>query len=260
MESESTQAIGYVRNSTSNQQKGGTIIYQQRAIYSFGTSNNILVKSMFSDEAVSGTVELSKRKGVLELIGFLETHREIKILIIYSLDRIARDLWIQEQFILLMKKYNIQILSLREPDFFGSDPTRTFIRQMLGATSQYEKTLITSRTIAGRINKARSGKFSGGRIPYGFSITQETENQKKSDLIINENQSKNIKLIFEMKAKKMSYRSIANYLNTQSVNSPSGGQKWFAASVRFILLNPIYRGVLNYKEFKTVRNDLAIVQ
>jgi len=259
MESESTQAIGYVRNSTSNQQKGGTIIYQQRAIYSFGTSNNILVKSMFSDEAVSGTVELSKRKGVLELIGFLETHREIKILIIYSLDRIARDLWIQEQFILLMKKYNIRIISLREPDLFGNDATRTFIRQMLGATSQYEKTLITSRTIAGRINKARSGKFSGGRVPYGFSITQATENQKKSDLIINKNQSKNIKLIFEMKAKRMSYRAIANQLNIMHLESPSGGKKWYAGTVRYLLMNPLYKGELGYKEFITVRNDLAIV-
>ncbi len=58
----------------------------------------------------------------------------------------------------------------------------------------------------------------------------------------------------------MSYRAIANQLNLHGIGSPSGGQKWFAGTVRYLLMNPLYKGELVYKEFRTVRNDLAIVQ
>ena len=259
MESALAGALGYCRNSTIIQRQAGTIKHQQKEIEKCCLENEFKLFEIFTDEGISGTTAISQRPAFLKLINFIEAEKKVKYLVIFSLDRLARDLMIQEQIINLINKSGIKIVSIREPDLFGDDPTRKFIRQILGAASEFEKSIITTRMIAGRINKALSGKYSGGRIPYGYvKSTEDKKNKNKPDLVMSEIQSENVKVIFEMKARKMSYRSIARYLNNSKVEPPRG-KRWYPATIRYLFLNPVYRGELNYKGISNIRTDLAIV-
>ena len=51
---------------------------------------------------------------------------------------------------------------------------------------------------------------------------------------------------------------IASYLNENNYQTSRGG-KWNASTVRYILLNRIYKGTLRYKAETTNRNDLVLV-
>jgi hypothetical protein len=47
-------------------------------------------------------------------------------------------------------------------------------------------------------------------------------------------------------------------LNNQGVPTARGG-KWHAGTVKYILQNQLYKGLLNYKDEKTTREDLALI-
>lgn len=256
LESTLLKTVGYVRNSTPNQMKAGTIEIQKKEIVDFSSKADLQIVKIFEDTGISGTVQLAQRSGFLELINFIEKNKDVQILVVYSLDRIARDLMIQEQFISLMNKANIKILSIREPDLFEKDATRIFIRQILGAAAEFEKSLITTRMSAGRLRKIKDGFYAGGKIPFGYSRKQN--DKTKSDLEIEPDHIQNIQKIFELRSARNSYRQIIKVLNDEGIKPPHG-QKWYPATVRYICLNSVYQGQLKYAGISSERNDLAII-
>ena len=84
-----------------------------------------------------------------------------------KLDRLARDLMIQETIIGDLRKYGFELVSVAEPDLCRDDPTRKLMRQIFGAISEYEKTMIVIKLRGARQRKkARTGRGEG-RKPYG---------------------------------------------------------------------------------------------
>lgn len=65
-----------------------------------------------------------------------------------SLDRLSRDLVLQETLVSHWLRSGIGFASLREPDLGQTDPTRMLIRQVLGAISQFERAVIAARMMA----------------------------------------------------------------------------------------------------------------
>jgi len=97
------------------------------------------------------------------------------------------------------------------------------------------------RLSGGRINKAPKGGYAGGATALGY----ETKDKK---LIIHEKQAETIRMIFKMKRyKKMGLREIARELNEKGVPTARGG-KWYAGTIKYILENPLYKGIAYYKE------------
>jgi len=84
-------------------------------------------------------------------------------IIIQKLDRLARDLTVQEIIVQDIQKKGLHLVSVQEgPDLASDDPTRTMVRQIMGAVSQYEKTMIVQKLkIARERVKARDGKCEG---------------------------------------------------------------------------------------------------
>ena len=89
--------IGYCRVSTDNQKEEGTIEIQKEALLEHTRKNGFELVKVFSDEGISGGLE--DRPALSELFSYLEDHPEIDGVLIYKLDRLARDLYIQEHLI-----------------------------------------------------------------------------------------------------------------------------------------------------------------
>lgn len=62
--------------------------------------------------------------------------------IIIELDRLARDLTIQEHIIQGLQHRGIALVSVAEPDPCSDDPTRKLMRQIMGAIAEYDKLII----------------------------------------------------------------------------------------------------------------------
>jgi site-specific DNA recombinase len=162
MQANGLRLIGYARVSTDNQANEGTIEIQLHALREYAALNGHELVDTFTDEGVSGGLE--HRPGLSLLFEYLDEHDDVDGVLIFKLDRLARDLMIQENLIRDFEKKGKRIISTKEPDLDSKDATRVFIRQILGSVSQYEKAIITMRLSGGRHNKARKGLHAGGRV------------------------------------------------------------------------------------------------
>jgi DNA invertase Pin-like site-specific DNA recombinase len=172
---------------------------------------------VFRDEGVSGTKELENRPALLELLSALET-TDVRIVMVEKLDRLARDLMVQETIIGDLRKRGFELVSVAEPDLCSDDPSRKLVRQIFGAIAEYEKSMLVLKLRGARQRmKVRDGRCEGVK-PYGSHDGERDVLQR----------------MMQMRRAGTPLDSIAATLNAGQVQTRSGGQ-WFAATVGKIL-------------------------
>jgi len=241
--------VGYCRVSTENQKEEGTIELQERAIKDYADTNGYELVKIFNDEGVSGGLEY--RPALTELFDYVEQYKNIHAVLIYKLDRLARDLYIQEHLIKKLEQLNIDLISTKEPNLDSHDPMRKAFRQFMGIVAELEKAFITMRLSGGRINKARKGGYAGGATALGYM-------SKNKELTIDKKQAKVVKQIFRLRKRRKGLREIARTLNQDGIPTARGG-KWYAGTVKYILRNPIYKGLFHYKDMEVKKANLALL-
>jgi len=249
----SKKIIGYCRVSTDNQKDEGTIDLQRQALKEYADAKGYELVKIFEDEGVSGGLE--DRAGLAELFSFLEDkeNKGVEAVLIFKLDRLARDLYIQEHLIKKLEALSVGLISTKEADLASDDPMRKAFRQFMGIVSELEKSFITMRLSGGRINKIKNKKtYAGGGIALGYSTIDK-------DLVIDTAGADTIRQIFKMKRYgKKGLREIARTLNEQGVATARGG-KWHAGTIKYILANPLYKGNMIYSGIEAKRADLALL-
>lgn len=97
---------------------------------------------------------------------------EADVILVASMDRLARTLTVSEGLLsrawsagaeVHMANYGIVLQD--DPD----DPMRTFIRQVMGAVAQLDRSMLTARMMAGRRRKKARGGKGEGSYPFGFT-------------------------------------------------------------------------------------------
>lgn len=233
----SKKVIAYCRTSTESQKEKETIELQVQSLIKYADKNDLEICEWFKDDGVSGGLE--SRPELIGLMDYLKANREIESVLIYKLDRLARDLYIQEGLILKFTELNKRVISTLEPDLDSNDPFRKAFRQMLGVFSEFEKAMITLRMKNGKHIAVAKGKWHGGFV-YGYN------NDGNGQLTINDYESEIVKKIFHMKKRQhKTYIRIANYLNEEKIKTKFGG-KWYASTIRAIIKNPIYKGKIRF--------------
>jgi DNA invertase Pin-like site-specific DNA recombinase len=161
-----TRAFAYLRVSGKGQVHGDGFTRQLGAIREYAKRNDVRIVRVFREEGVSGAKDLEDRPALAEMIEALHGNGT-KLVLIEKLDRLARDLMIQETIIGDLRKSGFDLVSVTEPDLLQNDPTRTLMRQVFGAIAQYEKSMIVMKLRGARNRKkARTGRCEG-RKPYG---------------------------------------------------------------------------------------------
>lgn len=246
----SIHCVGYCRVSTHNQKEEGTIELQHLSLHSYAKKMGFKIVDTFEDNGVSGS--LHERDGLNNMFDYLESDPSVKHVVIYKLDRLARDLYLQEHLIRRLEGLGVKLVSTQEDNLDSDDPMRKAFRQFSGIVAELEKGFILMRLSGGRNKKAGEGKWAGGRIPYGY------ESQEK-DLIMSPERAAVIASIFIMrKNEHLTLRGIAERLNSFSIPT-SAGKKWYASTVQYVLRNPLYRGILKFKELTNERTDLCLI-
>lgn len=151
----------YLRVSGRGQIEGDGFDRQLLACQKYAKENNLEIVEVFREEGVSGTKELDDRPALAELLAALEENG-IKTVLIEKLDRLARDLMVQETIIGDMQKQGYTLLSAYEPDLCSDDPSRKLMRQIFGAIAEYDKSMIVLKLRGARQRKkAKHGKGEG---------------------------------------------------------------------------------------------------
>ncbi|WP_260740099.1 recombinase family protein [Tunturiibacter lichenicola] len=197
--------------------EGDGFTRQLAAIKKHATAKGVKIVGIFREEGISGTKDLENRPALQDLLVALHSNGT-KLVLVERLDRLARDLMIQESIIADMKRHGFEIVSVAEPDLCSDDPSRTLMRQMLGAFAQYERAIIVQKLRGARQrSRVKTGRCEG-RKPFG---TRPGENE----------------VIDRMKSLRkggMAVDKIAVVLNTEHAK-PRAGERWYSTSVYRIL-------------------------
>ena len=211
------KAFAYLRVSGKGQLEGDGFTRQLAAIKKHAATNGIRIGRVFREEGVSGTKDLENRPALQQLLVALHSNG-IRLVLVEKLDRLARDLMIQESIVADMKRNGFEIVSVTEPDMCSDDPSRVLIRQILGAFAQYERAMIVQKLRGARQRiRAKSGRCEG-RKPYG---TRSGEAEV-------------IERMKKLRQQGTAVDTIAETLNTEGIK-PRAGEKWYATSVYRVL-------------------------
>jgi DNA invertase Pin-like site-specific DNA recombinase len=221
-----THAVGYIRVSTTEQVKGFGLDVQEKAIRDYCKANSLRLVAMFRDEGHSGSNGLDTRVGLAEALAALKEHKAE--LVVYRLDRLARDMILQETLVERLRDENTPVRSASEPDLDmdTDDPTKVLIRQIVGAVAQYERAVIRGRMMSGKAAKKAAGGYIGGTVPYGFQLIE-------GQVVEEPDEQKVVALVGRRALAGASLRNIANELERRGFKPRSGGD-WHANTVRRI--------------------------
>jgi DNA invertase Pin-like site-specific DNA recombinase len=213
------KAYAYLRVSGKDQVTGDGFPRQGVACEKAASSAGVELAGTWAERGVTGT-KLA-RPAWLAMIAQAQAD-DIRVVIVEKLDRLARDLMVQETIIRDLKLLGINLLSATEPDLMSSDPTRVMIRQILGAVGQYDKSNIVARMRYARERQRAATGRCEGRKPYG---TQPGEPET-------------IRRMVSLQAGGYSLNTIARLLNNDGI-LPRSGQRWHAKTVSNILARDI---------------------
>jgi len=213
-----TKAFGYLRVSGKGQLDGDGFPRQRAAIRKYAAEHDIKIVEWFEEQGVSGTKDQDERPAFQRLL--LALHGDgVRMVVIEKLDRLARDLMVQESIIGDLRKHGFELVSVMEPDLCSDDPSRTMVRQFFGAVSQYEKSTIVSKLRGARQRaRARDGRCEG-RKPYGTRPGEQPV----------------VARMCELHRQGHGYSGVAGELNKAGISTRYGCQ-WTAQTVRRVLL------------------------
>ncbi len=161
------KAFAYLRVSDPSQINKDGFTRQEKAIGEYAQGHDLQVVDLFKEEGVSGTKY--ERPALARLLVSLEQNSHgIGTVIIERLDRLARDLMVQEAIIKDFQLKGFSLISAMEgPDLCKDDPTRKLIRQVMGAVAEYDKRMLVAKLTAARERKKLlTGKCAGRKGYY----------------------------------------------------------------------------------------------
>ena len=212
-----TKAFAYLRVSGKGQVEGDGFTRQLEAIKKYAKVNDIKIIRVFREEGISGTKDLENRPALLELMTALHSNGT-KLVLVEKLDRLARDLMVQETIIGDLRKNSFELISVQEPDLLQDDPSRKLMRQIFGAIAEYEKTMIVLKLRGARIRtKAKTGRCEGAK-PYG---------EFEGEAVV-------VERMKTLRAEGLGFDRIAERLNAEGIE-PRRGERWWGLTVNKIL-------------------------
>ena len=236
------QAVAYMRVSTDGQagEDAFGLDAQREQIMEYCKANDIKIVDWFVDEGVSGADPC--KPGLDAIIAGAATNPPVEMVVTAKNDRISRQIEFYYAYKIKLQGVGIGIVSVAE-DFGRESMFAPVLEALTVAMAQVERGMITARTSGGRKVKASRGGYSGGRTPYGYTVDKNIKG-----MVINEEQAKVVRLIFEMKREGATFQRIVDELNKCGYTNKSGG-KWAISSVQVILGNEqTYRGMYKYGE------------
>lgn len=172
----SIRVFGYIRVSSKKQVDGDGPERQTQAIAAFCKAQGLVLERTYSD-SISGTVEGLDRPELAELFRFIDTMKELEQpaingIVVERMDRLARDLMVSEVLLAECRKRGLIVYSADQGTLInmaedGGDPTRVLIRQIMGALSQWEKTMLVRKLKSSRDRIRARGERCEGVKPYG---------------------------------------------------------------------------------------------
>ncbi|KRF18647.1 recombinase family protein [Paenibacillus sp. Soil787] len=241
--------VAYYRSSSELQEDSvGT---QQFYAMQYCSNNMLLIDDEFTDEFVSAKLVPLKKRNFHKVIEGINKG-DIKTLIIYKRDRLARDVVEYMEIYSVLRRHNVQVhftASHEAPMRF--DEMGEFYELIMAGLCQHEGDQIKLRISEARAATFQKGKHKGN-LPYGYVINEET-----GKIMAPLEAKENIKLIFSelLSEKYNSTNELRWYLKRNNIQklrlkeTKKFNPEWNSKAIEDLISNPMYMGMrqMNFK-------------
>ena len=258
----------YARYSN-EKQNALTIDQQVRKCREFANTNSLRVLDphIYADEAISGATD--DRAGLRRLLSAArEKPRPFDIVLVDDTSRLSRDLEHSLGIMKQLKFAEIRVVFVSQ-GFDTSAPQSQTLLTVHGLVDSLYLEELAKKTFRGVEQLALNGLHTGGRV-FGYRrVPIESNTERDSHgrpiiagvkLAVDPDQAATVRRIFERYAAGDSMKRIALDLNESSIASPQPqkgrvSQSWCSSSIRHILYNERYRGVVIWGKTVKVRSQ-----
>jgi site-specific DNA recombinase len=250
------RVIGYARVSTEKQD----LIRQKELINEYCNQNDYILKDI-TEEKISGAKTENDRVGLYKLLNL--NHDVADLIVVSEISRLSREDEIMEVLSkingFLKKGFDVVFLDKQEKVYKANSSLgiiEIITLSIEAKAAADERIKIADRMKTGKHVKIKSNPsmYTGGTAPYGFKVVENPEyNQQihtnpKSLMILDEQESNNVKLIFSWILQGMTLSEACNKANNlgwiTKLNKP-----FCQTSIAKIIKNPIYKGERRFKGF-----------
>lgn len=235
-EQSASEAVIYARYS-SHSQRDVSIEQQIRACRSFAEHHGISVVHIYEDHALTGTTD--KRPGFQQMIQDAKKGTW-NYVIVYTLDRFARDRYDSAVYKRQLKNHGIKVLSAMEN--ISDDPTGILMESMLeGLAEYYSKEL--SRKITRGLSDNASKCMVNGSLPLGYVRGPDGR------YAIQEAEAEVVREIFSRVKDEEPFQRIIDDLNARGILTKKG-RLWTHSNLSRLLNNERYTGVYIFRDVR----------
>lgn len=236
------KAVVYTRVSTEMQPQSA-LDSQEAVARDFAKLNNIKIVNVYSDRGISGTTD--KRPQFQQMIKDVKAKgSDVSAIIVYKLDRFFRNEQLHHVYEYELGKCDVFVWSATEETYKSDMGTRMYKAFTL-INNENESVKIRQNVRRGQHHTAKQGKTNGGIAPLGYDINADGK------YIINKDEAKIVKKIFEMRNNGISYENMAKELNRFNYTTKIG-RNFTKHSFHEILANPKYKGLFVYNRSASV--------
>ena len=224
----------YARYS-SDRQTEQSIEGQLKECYEYARRNGYTIVGEYIDRAISGTTD--HRPEFLRMIADGDK-KLFQAVLVYQLDRFARNRYDSATYKAKLKKNGIRVLSAREN--ISDDASGVLMEAVLEGMAEYYSVELSQKIRRGMNINAEKCLSTGGNVALGFCADNEKHFQLDPDT------APVVRKIFEMYASGQSMADIIRYLNANHIKT-SYGNEFNKNSINRILRNKRYIGVYTYR-------------
>jgi site-specific DNA recombinase len=237
----------YCRVSTHDQGRGdfSSLNSQESILRKYCQDKGWTVYDVYSDTKSGASLERAELNRLLvDAAG-----QKFDVIAITKLDRISRSVKDFLELDTRLQALGIDIVVATQ-NIDTTNPSGKMMRNILLSFAEFERDMIAERTREKLYSQAQKGYWGGGNVPLGYDV-------KDKKLVINQQEADLVRRIFTDYLGMPSAGKIATKLNqegyrakrriSKSGNTRDGGI-FTKDTIKRILRNPIYTGLIQYKK------------
>ena len=222
------RVFAYLRVSDKSQVKKGGFDRQEKNIKAFCKERRYVIEDVYKEKGISGTKDELDRPTFQDMITDVLSNG-VKTIVVESLDRLARELMIQEQILMYLARKDICLISANTgedvTDAVRSDPVKKALIQIQGVFAKLDKSQLVNKLRKGReIVKQDRGKCEG-RKHYGENSEEERTIMRRITYL---------RRLSRGQQKRMSFQKIADVLNEDGIKTILN-RNWTAMGVKNVI-------------------------
>jgi len=199
----------------------------------------------YMEKAVSAYKNSAQDREVLQRILEDARKQEFDILLTYMSDRIGR----QEEYsfyVTALNQLGIEVWTIKDGQLKTEEHIDKLLNYIRFWQNEGESRKTSMRVRDNQIELVKSGKFVGGKAPFGYQLVPSGEisnhGRLLKKLVIVDRDAAVVKRIYNLAVYQgMGYDRIAKTLNKEGIPAITT-DKWKASTIAGILKNPIYMG------------------